>query len=68
MKIRMITTASGPSGVFIAGQVVSIPEEMSHEDAFNLMPIYAEAIDGDLVEYAVIGPMEKRKPGRTRKA
>lgn len=68
MKIKMKTTASGPSGVFVEGTIVSIPEEMSHEEAENLIPIYAEIVGGEIVERAIAAPYETRKAGRPRKA
>lgn len=57
MRVKMLTTAAGPDGVFLAGQVVDVKDELGK--AF-VAGGYAEAVDKlRPVESAAIEPPEK---------
>lgn len=56
MRVKMLTTAAGPEGVFPAGQVVDVDEKLAK--AF-IAGGYAEVVDKPIVESAVIEPPEK---------
>lgn len=56
MRVRMLATAAGPSGVFPAGLVVDIDEELA--SAF-VSGGYAEAVYQPITETATIEPPEK---------
>jgi len=67
MRVKMLTTAASPDGVFLAGQVVDVDEKLAK--AF-ITGGYAEAVDKPKTpETAAIEPPEKAVlPAAKRKA
>lgn len=71
MKVRMLTTAASPEGVWAAGQVVDLPEKMAKQLMAGgfAVAVAAEEKQKQAVETAALEQPEKAvkpKPGKKK--
>jgi hypothetical protein len=59
MRVKMITTAAGPDGVFLAGQVVDIEEKLAKAFIAGGYAKTVEKVERSVVESASIEAPEK---------